>query len=157
MVSELMDRSMTGWYTLINQMPARKLLRHPLFQQRYKAHLSDSLVKMRLQGDTHIDDSLRESLQEAARFKALDDVKKNTFTMDHETKMSYMMRNFGAFFGAQQESWNRWARIISDSPDILARVGQVYGAPSRAGITVDQDGNAIDGAGYTTDPITGEE
>lgn len=156
MVSELMDRSMTGWYNMINQTPSRKLLRHPLFQQRYKAHLADSLTKMRLQGATHIDDELRESLQESARMNALDDVKKNTFTMDHETKMSYMMRNFGAFFGAQQESWNRWARIISDKPEILARVSQVYGAPARAGLTVDQDGNAVDAAGFTTDPVTGE-
>src|SRR5882757_11172945 len=76
--------------------------------------------------------------------------------MDYETKMSHMLRNFGAFFGAQQESWNRWARIISDKPDILARVAQVYGAPARAGLETDSSGNRIDAEGYTTDPITGE-
>lgn len=155
-VAQLLDKSITGWYNLANQMPATKLLRNPLFGQSYKAHLADQVRIMRAQGTTHIDEGLRKTLEKNARRGALDDVKKFTFTMDHETKMAYAMRHFGAFFGAQQESWNRWARIISDKPDVLARVAQTYGAPARAGLMTDQDGNAIDGAGYITDPVTGE-
>lgn len=155
--AELLDRSITGWYNVMNQIPARKLLRHPLFAQRYKVHLATDLRKMRLQNATHIEEGFRRQLESSARMKALDDVKKNTFTMDHETKMAYAMRHFGAFFGAQQESWNRWGRIISDKPQILPRVAQVYGAPARGGLVVDQSGNQVDGAGYTTDPITGEK
>ena len=155
--AELLDRGITGFYNVMNQIPARKLLRHPLFAQRYKFHLAADYKKMRLQGETHIEEGLRQGLESSARQKALDDVKKNTFTMDHETKMAYAMRHFGAFFGAQQESWNRWGRIISDKPDILPRVAQVYGAPARGGMVVDQNGNQVDGAGYVTDPITGEK
>lgn len=153
--AQLMDSAMTGWYKLMAEVPARKLLRNPLFAQRYKVHLKDS---MRMLGeDATLTESHRMQLESAARKMALDDVKKNTFSMDHETKMSYMMRNFGAFFGAQQESWNRWARIISDKPDILPRISQVYGAPARAGITVDQNGMPIDAEGYSRDPATGEK
>lgn len=155
-VAEAMDRAMTGYFELVNQMPARKLLRNPLFGQQYKANLADSLRKLRAQGVTHIDESMRTRLESAARQNALRDVKRYTFTMDHETKMAYMMRHFGAFFGAQQESWNRWARIISDKPQVLPHVAQVYGAPARAGIVVDQDGNTVDATGYMTDPATGE-
>lgn len=155
--AELLDRGITGWYNVMNQIPARKLLRHPLFAQRYKVHLAADLKKMRLNGDTHIEEGFRRQLESSARMKALDDVKKNTFTMDHETKMAYAMRHFGAFFGAQQESWNRWGRIISDKPQILPRVAQVYGAPARGGLVVDQSGNQVDGSGHTTDPITGEK
>lgn len=156
-VAQLLDKSITGYYNLANQMPAAKLLRNPLFGQSYKAHLASELNILKGQGVTHIDEALRKQMENRARRGALDDVKKFTFTMDHETKMAYSMRHFGAFFGAQQESWNRWARIISDKPDVLAHVGQVYGAPARAGMVVDQDGNAVDGAGYATDPATGKK
>ncbi len=156
-VAQLLDKSISGFYNLANQMPATKLLRNPLFGQSYKAHLADQVRVMRAQGVTHIDESLRKTLEQNARKGALDDVKKYTFTMDHETKMAYQMRHFGAFFGAQQESWNRWARIISDKPDVLARVAQTYGAPARAGLMTDSDGNPVDGSGYATDPVTGEK
>lgn len=156
-VSALVDKSITGWYNIANQIPARKLLRNPLFGASYKNHLTESMATMKAQGVTHIDESTRRILESNARKGALDDVKKYTFTMDHETKMAYAMRNFGAFFGAQQESWNRWARIIADKPDVLARVGQAYGAPARAGVVTDGDGNAVDASGQVTDPVTGEK
>lgn len=150
---QLMDKAMDSWYNLASAAPARYLLRNPLFAQRYKVYLKDM---METSGETHLTEDLRKQFESAARKRALQDVKKNTFTMDYETKMSYMLRNFGAFFGAQQESWNRWGRIISDKPDILPRIAQVMGAPTRAGITTNADGERIDADGYATDPITGE-
>lgn len=152
----LMDRAMSGWYNMMAQAPQRYLLRNPLFAQRYGVHLRDIMKTAGQQGATRMTNDLRQAMESAARKRALDDVKKTTFTMDYETKMSHMLRNFGAFFGAQQESWNRWARIISDKPDILPRVAQVYGAPARAGIETDQDGNRINADGTVIDPVTGE-
>ncbi len=155
-VAGLVDRSINGFYNLANQMPAQKLLRHPLFGQQYKANLAQQMDVLKAQGVSRVDEKMRKTMEESARKAALRDVKRFTFTMDHETKMAYMMRNFGAFFGAQQESWNRWARIIAEKPQALAHVAQTYGAPARAGIVVDQDGNSVDAAGYVTDPVTGE-
>jgi len=153
---QLMDRAMSGFYNVMAQAPQRYLLRNPLFAQRYNVHLRDIMTAAGTRGETRMTEALRTRMESAARKRALDDVKKNTFTMDYETKMSHMMRNFGAFFGAQQESWNRWARIISDKPDILPRVAQVYGAPARAGIVTDQDGNRVSADGTVIDPVTGE-
>ena len=155
-ISQLMDKAIGGFYRLSSEMPATKLLRNPLFGQVYKNHLADSYSIIERQGRTAITEAERAQLENVARRKALQEVKKYTFTMDHETKMAYAMRHFGAFFGATQESWNRWARIISDKPDVLAHVGQVYSAPARAGLTVDSNGNPVDAAGYSTDPTTGQ-
>lgn len=149
---QLMDRAMSSWYNIMGTMPAKYLLRNPLFAQRYGVHLRDLMETSGKSGATHMTEDLRLQMESAARKRALNDVKKNTFTMDYETKMSYMLRNFGAFFGAQQESWNRWARIISDKPDILPRVAQVMGAPTRAGITTDQNGYRIGADGTVTLP-----
>lgn len=155
-ISKLLDSSISGYYNLANQLPSTHLLRHPLFGQQYKASLLEQMTKMRQQGITHIDESLRKQMESTARATALRDVKQFTFTMDHETKMAYAMKHFGAFFGAQQESWNRWARIIAEKPQVLGRIAQVYGAPARAGMVVDTDGNTVDATGHVTDPVTGE-
>lgn len=154
--AQLIDNGMNWWYKWMGAQPAKYLLRNPLFAQRYSVHLRDLMDVSGKSGATHMTEDLRTQMESAARKRALDDVKKNTFTMDYETKMSYMLRNFGAFFGAQQESWNRWARIISDKPDILPRIAQVMGAPTRAGITTDSNGYKISPDGYVTDPTTGE-
>lgn len=155
-VMHAIDRSMNGYYNVMAQIPQRYLLRNPLFAQRYRVHLNDIMSVAGKGGTTRLTESTRKQFESAARSRALRDVKQNTFTMDYETRLSHALRNFGAFFGAQQESWNRWARIISDKPDILPRVAQVYGAQARAGIMTDQNGNRIDGEGYVTDPDTGE-
>jgi hypothetical protein len=155
-LSTALDGMITKYFNLVNQIPAQRLLRNPLFGQQYKADLAAQMATLRAQGVTHVDEATRKIMENQARKAAVRDVKRYTFTMDHETKMAYTMRHFAAFFGAQQESWNRWARIISEKPQALAHVAQVYGAPSRAGLTVDQDGNAVDAAGYRTNPVTGQ-
>jgi hypothetical protein len=156
-VTQLLDSSIEGWYKFSNQLPATHLLRHPLFGQQYKANLADAVKRLEAQGVTRIDETMRKTLESNARQAALKDVKSFTFTMDHETKMAYGMKHMGAFFGAQQESWNRWARIISDKPQVLGRIGQFYLAPSRAGLVVDNEGNPVDASGHIVDPITGEK
>jgi hypothetical protein len=153
---QMMDKFMDGFYNIMASAPQRYLLRNPLFAQRYAVHLRELMRTAGKTGEARMTEELRSSFESAARQHALRDVKKNTFTMDYETKMSHMLRNFGAFFGAQQESWNRWARIISDKPDILPRVAQVYGAPARAGLTTDSEGNHVGADGYVTDPSTGQ-
>lgn len=156
-LASALDGMITKYFNLVNQIPAQKLLRNPLFGQQYKADLAAQMANLKARGVTHVDEATRKVMETNARKAAVRDVKRFTFTMDHETKMAYATRHFAAFFGAQQESWNRWARIISEKPQALAHVAQVYGAPSRIGITVDQDGNQIDGAGFRTNPVTGQK
>ncbi|HEY6022251.1 MAG TPA: hypothetical protein VIY48_21000, partial [Candidatus Paceibacterota bacterium] len=156
-ISSLMDRAITSYYNIANQIPATKLLRNPLFAQQYKASLTEQMKVLQAQGTTRMDEALRQQMENTARTKALSDVKKYTFTMDHETKMAYSMRHFAAFFGAQQESWNRWGRIIAEKPQTLPHIAQVYGAPSRVGMVVDQNGLPVNSEGYTSDPLTGEK
>jgi hypothetical protein len=153
---QMMSSWMDKWYKWMGSMPNAKLLRNPLFAQRYQVHLDDAMKIAGKNGETRLTEDMRQSMVQSARRLALRDVKLNTFTMDYETKLSYMMKNFGAFFGAQQESWNRWGRIISDKPDVGVHIAQVMGAPTRAGITTDSNGQKIDPDGYVTDPVTGQ-
>ncbi len=156
-VAALLDKTMQGWYHFMGELPAEKFLRNPLFGAQYRAHLDAFQRTMEAQGVHYMDENTRLAAETNARRLALRDVKRFTYSMDNETKLVHAMKNYGAFMGAQIENWNRWGRIISDDPSVLAHVSQAYQAPLRAGITVDTNGNPVDASGYSTDPVTGQK
>lgn len=150
-VLRMADSVIGGFYKVMNQLPSAYHLRHPLFAQLYRSSVEQQIQKLKTQGVSHIDEPTRQLMENTARKAALRDVRNFTFTMDHETKLAYMMRYFSAFFPSQQESWNRWARIIADKPQTIAHGTQVYGSPIRLGMVTDSDGNVIQPDGTVTD------
>lgn len=154
-VSKMADSVIGGFYKIMNQLPSEYLLRHPLFAQLYRGQIERQVKVLEGQGVERITDEIRNAMESSARRYALTNVKRFTFNMDHETKLAYSLKYFSAFFGAQQESWNRWARIVMDKPQTIAHGTQVYGSPIRLGMTTDQNGNVIDSDGTVTDPVTG--
>lgn len=150
-VLKMADSVIGAFYKVMNQLPSAYHLRHPLFAQLYRASIEGQIEKLRAQGVSHIDEPTRQLMEGTARKAALRDVKQFTFTMDHETKLAYMMRYFSAFFPSQQESWNRWARIVADKPQTIAHGTQVYGSPIRLGMVTDTDGNVVQSDGTVTD------
>lgn len=154
-LTKLLDSGISGFYKIMNQLPSQYLLRHPLFAQMYRQQVARQIEVLKGQGVERITDEVRSSMETSARKYALQQVKQFSFNMNHETKLAYNLKYFSAFFGAQQESWNRWARIVRDKPQTIAHGTQVYGSPIRLGMATDQDGNVLDGEGYVTDPVTG--
>jgi hypothetical protein len=51
-----------------------------------------------------------------------------------------------------QESFNRWARVIADKPQVLGHAANIYTSPIRAGHAVDNDGNLVGEDGYVRFP-----
>lgn len=150
-VLRMADSVIGAFYKVMNQLPSAYHLRHPLFAQLYRSSVEGQIEKLRAQGVSHIDEPTRQLMESTARKAALRDVRNFTFTMDHETKLAYMMRYFSAFFPSQQESWNRWARIIADKPQTIAHGTQVYGSPIRLGMVTDSNGNVVQPDGTVTD------
>ena len=153
---QIIDQGISWFYKWAGEKPSRILLRDPLFKQEYNAYLGMQIKKWQGQGITEVPLDTQKLTENAARKYAMQQVKRNTYSMTHETKMSYHLRNMAAFFGAQAESYNRWARIIADKPQTLGNVANAYNAPSRAGIVTDSNGNSVGADGYATDPLTGQ-
>lgn len=156
-VSQKIDDGISAAYKMLGDTPSRVLLRNPLFKQEYVASLTRQMKVQESLGVTDISLDQQRLMENAARKQALNQVKSNAYNMTHETKMAYHLRNFGAFFGAQAESYNRWARIVADKPQVLGKVANAYYAPNRAGIITDGQGNKIDDDGYMVDPTTGKK
>jgi hypothetical protein len=150
------DKFMSGYYKIFNELPVETLSRNPLFAHIYDAHIQDMAKAGMETGITSFSPEYMSQMSQAARKLALQDVKKFTYNMDFETKLSHMVRNIAPFFGPTQEAYRRWARIVADKPEILARNALVYSSPSRAGYAVDQNGEKVTD-GYATDPSTGKK
>jgi hypothetical protein len=152
----LADKAMSGYYKIMNELPVETLSRNPLFSQIYHNHIMGITKTAEDQGITHFSGTELQRMAKSARQMALQDVKRYTYNMDFETKLTHAMRTVAPFFGPTQEAYRRWGRIIADDPSIIAHAATMYTAPYRSGHAVDQNGQPIVD-GYSTDPATGKK
>lgn len=154
-IAGLMDQGMQSFYKVMNQLPSEILSKNPLFARMYGSHLKELVG--RVEGSTHLSVRDYSRLENAARTRALRDVKRLTFNMDHPTRVAHSLRFVAPFFGAQMESWIRWAKIIGDKPQVSAHAVNLFNAPMRGGFATTYDGDEVDGYGYATNSVTGEK
>lgn len=154
-VARMADGMISGFYKFMNQLPAERLSRNPLFAQLYRTHLED-LAKGIPEG-TYLTPQQYRAYENGARTRALRDVKRLTFNMDYESRLAHSLRFVAPFFGAQMESWTRWARITADKPQTVAHAVNLYNSPMRSGNATTYDGDEVDGYGYATNRLTGEK
>jgi hypothetical protein len=93
-----------------------------------------------------------------ARRLAERDMRKLVFDIAHKSDAAAALRLISPFMAATTESFQRWARIIADKPQVVGYANTFYNAPVAAGAMQDADGNHIDrnGYSYTIDPKTGK-
>lgn len=154
-ISRIASEAISGFYKVMNQLPAERLSRNPLFAQLYKSHLKD-LAKGIPEG-AYLSPSQYRAYENGARTRALRDVKRLTFNMDYQSRLAHSLRFVAPFFGAQMESWTRWARITADKPQVAAHAVNLYNSPMRSGNATTFDGDEVDGYGYATNKVTGEK
>lgn len=156
-MARTLDGFIGGFYKVMNQLPAEHLSRNPLFAQLYKSHLKDiSKTWDKNGGATHLSSKEYEMFSNAARKRALTDVKRLTFNMDYQSRSVHALRFMAPFFGATMESWTRWSRIIAEKPQVAAHAVNLYNAPMRTGIASTYNGDHVGADGYATNSVTGE-
>jgi hypothetical protein len=153
---QTVDKAISKWYGVMAEKPANVLSRNPLFATLYRGHVQDMIDMAGKQGMDTLTNAHLDGIASQARKLALQDVKKFTYNMDFETKVTHAMRFGAPFFGPMQEAMNRWGRILSEKPDILGRAAQLYTSPTRMGDTTTYDGQPIVN-GYAIDPSTGKK
>jgi hypothetical protein len=153
---QAVDKAISKWYGVMAEKPANVLSRNPLFATLYRGHVQDMIDSGAKQGMTAFTNDHLDQMASAARKLALQDVKKFTYNMDFETKITHAMRFGAPFFGPMQEAFNRWGRILAEKPDVLGRAAQLYTSPTRMGDTTTYDGQPIVN-GYAIDPSTGKK
>lgn len=154
LIAEAADTAMRSFYKVMNQLPAERLSRNPLFAQMYHAELR--ALSAKIPEDAVLTPRQYLAYENAARARALGIVKRFTFSLDYETRISHSLRFVAPFFGAQAESWARWARVSAEKPQTIPHLINLYNSPARSGMATTYDGDKVDGYGYATNAVTGE-
>ncbi|ONK10383.1 hypothetical protein [Streptomyces sp. MP131-18] len=153
---QAMNRIMQRWYDMAVNIPAKTMSRHPLFNQLYEGHLRQIVSQRTRQGARPSTVEEVERVAETARRIAHRDMRRMTFDISHQTDAAAALRFISPFFSATAESFQRWARIIGDKPEILGYAAKFYNAPAYTGHLQTSDGNDIFPDGTFVDPVTGE-
>lgn len=162
-----LDRAVQSWFNVAANIPAKRMSRHPLFNQLYEGHLKTLAKQRDKQGGWKLSDM--EQMTTAARRLALRDTRKLVFDIAHKSDAAAAMRFISPFFAATTESFQRWGRIIADKPQVVGYAYNFYNAPATMGGTgipgvvrlngmQDADGNDImpDGTVMVYDAATGK-
>jgi hypothetical protein len=144
-----LDRVVQSWFNVAANIPAKRMSRHPLFNQLYEGHLKTLVSQRELQGGWTVSDV--EGLATSARRLALRDTRKLVFDIAHQSDAAAAMRFISPFFSATNEAFQRWGRVIADKPQIVGYAANFYNAPVAAGHMQDAEGNSItqDGKAWT--------
>jgi hypothetical protein len=152
------DRIAQKWFHFAASVPAKRMSRHPLFNQLYEGHLNTLKNQAVKQGayDTTVEGV--EAMATTARRIALKDMRKLVFDIAHKSDASAALRFVSPFMAPTAESFQRWGRIIAERPQIVGYANNFFNAPLAAGWMQDADGNDImsDGTVPIIDPKTGK-
>lgn len=146
----------------ISTIPSDKLSRYPFFAKSYRNHI-EGLAKIEFEnmGDAHMISVDRKfELEQAARKRAMGDVKKWLYNSDMTSDAVESMRHFAPFAAAWQDGMRAWGRLAFQKPQTMANIYQIWQSPERAGLIVDADGRQLSMEGgkevwYAEDPETG--
>lgn len=175
---ELLDYNMGGSQTLalvrkqthklmekLGTIPGDKFSRYPFLDKSYRDHL-ESMAKIEFGERGTITQARRRELQEAARKRALGDVKKWLYNSDMVSEGSSLIRHLSPFSAAWQDGMRAWSGIaFRERPATAGYIYNLWQAPERAGLIVDQDGRElkVEAGGkevwleHEIDPETGKE
>jgi hypothetical protein len=94
----------------------------------------------------YLDEAAVGRIYAEARRHTLNEVRKTLYDLGDGTNLTDMLRFIAPFWNAQQEALVKWARIISDRPETVARAFMGQRALYRNFVVLDEENNEVAGA-----------
>ena len=132
---------------VIGTLPEDKLARHPFFRNRYRESMQQQVQGYADQGVESFTQDQLEQMARIARDEALQTLQDTLYTITRVSTFADAMRLILPFFPAFWSSARFWMYQIPKSrPENLVRYAMVDSAPDRAGWTVDENNDRVQGA-----------
>lgn len=129
-------------YRALGSVPTDTLSRQPFFKGMYDLHMRNLL---RQYDAADIDQKTLHTFEKLSREFALRQVKRTMYDLGDEDNITQMIRFMAPFWGAQQEAITKWARIIADKPETMARFFVGIDAVYDNFKVIDEDDNLVKG------------
>lgn len=143
-IGQRWDAMVQGYYRRLGATPTNVLSRHPHFATLYKNEMAGLVHSYPLAEREIIPHAEIELMQRKARERALQGVRHTLYDLSNSSNLAHTFRYVSPFYSAWQEALTRWGGLFMEDPSRLARMTQLWEAPSKAGMVV-------------TDPDTGRQ
>ncbi len=127
------------WHAL-GTVPIDVLSRHPFARSMYDLKMK-SLI--RTTDSEWLDDATIRRYETQARKYAREQVRQTLWDLLDQTNFTDALRFMAPFWGAQSEAIVKWAKIVSDRPETVARAFMLNNAVYQNFQTVDEDGRPV--------------
>lgn len=133
------------FYKIMSDVPETVMGRHPMYVQLYRKRVRDMVANADPRGDGVLtaDDIAR--LSQASKEWARNEMKRTLFNIDAKSNLAHKLRFVMPFFSAWEDSTHKFGRIVMAHPETAPRAAMLWHAPEQAHLTVDQDGNLVQG------------
>lgn len=149
------DTTIGQAFKALGQTPTDVLSRNPFFSHLYQAEAKRLVNIAAEQFPEGLAEAQIRQIENSAREYALRESKELLYDLAEDSRLSEMASFFMPFYSAWQEVATRWAGLAWESPDFVAQLRQVWQAPDRAGVVVDERGWETKD-GRAKNPLTGE-
>jgi hypothetical protein len=133
-------------FKFLGTIPEDKWARFPLYDTLYRNDFTQRVMLSEALKGGVLTSAEMGNLMKAAHTQSVREVNKILYTVVRKSNLGGLtfIRMISPFFGAQENAFKTWARLVGRNPVILNRAQLIWSAPNRAGFVTDQDGNAIE-------------
>lgn len=133
-------------FKALGTIPEDKWARFPLYDTLYRNDFTERVMLSEALKGGKLTSAEMGDLMKAAHTQAVREVNKVLYTVVRKSNLGGLtfIRMISPFFGAQENAFKTWTRLVGRNPVILNRAQLIWTAPNRAGFVTDQNGEPIE-------------
>jgi hypothetical protein len=133
-------------FKALGTIPEDKWARFPLYDTLYRNDFTQRVILSEALKGGKLTSAEMGNLMKAAHTQSVREVNKILYTVVRKSNLGGLtfIRMISPFFGAQENAFKTWTRLVGRNPVILNRAQLIWTAPNRAGFVTDQNGEPIE-------------
>lgn len=148
--SNFFEKVNEKFYRVMNDAPETVMGRHPLYVQLYRRRVRDAVRNAAAMSEDGLTGEQVNAISQASRAWAREEMKRTLFNIDAKSNLSHKTRFVFAFFSAWEDTMHKYGRLVFQSPQVVPHAAMLWNAPDKAGLTVDLNGNIVQGGGLSS-------
>lgn len=130
-------------FKFLGTLPEDTWARNPLYIHFYRQEAKRRLDVVAGQIGDRIPVAEQQRIMAAAHKSALREMKGILFNIERRSNLATAMKYVSPFFSAQENAYKTWMKLAVANPAIVNRGYNLWQAPNRAGLVLDQNGKEV--------------
>lgn len=135
----------------LGSIPETNLLRHPFYNDIYKARQKELYQLAAGQGQDMGSAAVKAKINKSAHADALRATSDTMYTIEELSNASQLLRFISPFFPAWENSMRTWGRIVYNNPAVLGAGNILWNIPNNLGWVVNENGDKVEKSNFLKD------